>query len=159
MSSQQFCQFWIIFDYMLFTGSLWTMAIASIQRYWLVFHRTFFDKHLILLHYIPLSFCIIYPILLYSCLVTKYSCVNNFDYSQWTCGGACYLYQVRYKLFTLSNKITIVICSIVIFNVFFSKKMENDELRCFAETLKFALIKLYSNAIKFLKDLHYLIIS
>ena len=94
MSSKQFCQFWIIFDYMLFTGSLWTMAIASIQRYWLVFHRTFFDKHLVFFHYIPLGLCVMYPVVLYSCLVLRYYCVNNFDYSLWTCGGACYLYQV-----------------------------------------------------------------
>ncbi|UJR29218.1 hypothetical protein I4U23_010432 [Adineta vaga] len=76
-----------------FGSSLWTMAIASIQRYWLVFHRTFFDNHLILLHYIPLSFCILYPILLYSYLVTRYSCINTYDYLSWTCGGACYLYE------------------------------------------------------------------
>ncbi|CAF1363136.1 unnamed protein product [Adineta steineri] len=93
VSSKKFCQFWIIFDYMLFTGSLWTMAIASIQRYYLVFHRTFFDKYIIFFHYVPLSFCVIYPIILYSFLVTKYSCITDFVYSSWTCGGACYLYE------------------------------------------------------------------
>ncbi|CAF1613897.1 unnamed protein product [Adineta ricciae] len=93
VSSREFCQFWIIFNYMLFTCSLWTMAVASIQRYWLVFHRTFFDRHLFLLHYIPLCLCILYPVVLYSYLVTRYSCVNNYDYSLWTCGGACYLYE------------------------------------------------------------------
>jgi len=96
--SDKFCQFWIIFDYAFFTGSLWTMATASIERYWLIFHRAFYDRHILFLHYIPIILCIIYPLILYSSLVTSYPCTNSFDYSYWTCGGACYLYQVRYRL-------------------------------------------------------------
>lgn len=74
------------------------MAVASIERYWLVFHRAFFDKYILFFHYIPIALCIIYPIILYSSLVTRYTCTNAFDYSYWTCGGACYLYEVRYRL-------------------------------------------------------------
>ncbi|CAF1199867.1 unnamed protein product [Adineta steineri] len=91
--SDKFCQFWIVLNYTVCTGSLWTMAIASIERYWLVFHRTFFNKYIILLHYIPIILCIIYPLILYTYLVTIYTCTNTFDYSYWTCGGACYLYE------------------------------------------------------------------
>ncbi|CAF2673018.1 unnamed protein product [Rotaria sp. Silwood2] len=91
--SDKFCEFWIIFNYSCFTGGCWTMAIASIERYWLVFHRKFFDKYILFLHYIPITICIIYPLVLYICLVTQYMCKDIFDYTSWTCGGACYLYE------------------------------------------------------------------
>jgi hypothetical protein len=97
IQSDSFCQFWIIFDYAFFTGGLWTMATATIERYWLIFHRAFFDKHILILHYIPIILCMIYPLTLYSSIVTRYPCINTFDYSSWTCGGACYLYEVRYR--------------------------------------------------------------
>ena len=71
------------------------MSVACIERYWLVFHRAFFDRHIILLHYIPMALCISYPFILYISLVTKYPCTNYFDVTYWTCGGACYLYEVR----------------------------------------------------------------
>lgn len=92
--SEGFCQFWIVFNYMTNTGSLWTMAIANIQRYFIIFHRSWVDQHKIWFSHIPLFCCAVYPIILYSYLVLKYNCVNVFDYSQWTCGGACYLYEV-----------------------------------------------------------------
>ena len=88
-------QFWIIFNYVFATEGLWTVAIVCIQRYGLVFHRAFVEQHLFLCHYIPIAFCMIYPLTLYLLLVIKYPCTNAFDYSYWTCGGACYLYQVR----------------------------------------------------------------
>jgi len=77
------------------------MAIASIERYWLVFHRRFYDKHILFFHYIPMTLCIIYPLVLYSYLVTRYPCTNVFNYSSQICGGPCYIYDVRYKFFVL----------------------------------------------------------
>ena len=94
-ASDGFCRFWIILNYILVCSAVWTMAFTSVQRYWLVFHRTFFDRHRLLLHFIPIACCIVYPTTLYVCLVTVYACQNQFDYSQWTCGGACYLSQVN----------------------------------------------------------------
>ena len=93
-ASDSFCRFWIILNYILASSGLWTMAFTSIQRYWLVFHRTFFDRHRWFFHYIPMTCCILYPMILYICLLMMYPCQNQFDYSQWTCGGPCYLYEV-----------------------------------------------------------------
>ncbi|CAF1188278.1 unnamed protein product [Rotaria sp. Silwood1] len=91
--SYKFCEFWIIFNYVCFTSECWTMAIASIERYWLVFHRKFFDKYILVFHYIPIIMCILYPLVLYIYLITQYTCKNNFNFTFWTCGGACYLYE------------------------------------------------------------------
>lgn len=104
-ASDSFCRFWIILNYILASSGLWTMAFTSIQRYWLVFHRTFFDRHRWFFHYIPMTCCILYPTILYICLLTVYSCQNQFDYSQWTCGGPCYLYEVdgTENLFEMSD--------------------------------------------------------
>ena len=92
--SNGFCQFWILFNYITNTGSLWTMAFANIQRYFIIFHRGWVDRYRIWFNDIPLVCCVLYPIVIYSILVFKYTCANVLDYSQWTCGGACYLYDV-----------------------------------------------------------------
>ena len=71
------------------------MTFLSVQRYGLIFHRAFFDRHRLLFHYIPLACCVVYPTTLYVCLLIAYPCQNRFDYAQWTCGGGCYLHEVN----------------------------------------------------------------
>ena len=118
--SNAFCIFWIIFNYTLFVSELWTMAVACIERYWLVFYRAFFARHLILLHYLPIALCVIYPLTLYSLLVTTYPCTNSFDYTQDICGGACYLYEVGHQILrNVRDKINKAIC--------FSNSFSNKE--------------------------------
>jgi hypothetical protein len=101
-----------------------------------------------------------YPFIFHSCLVTRYSCVNNFYYSLWTCGEACYLYEVRYKIFTLSNKMTIVIRSFFIFNAVFANKNGKCRIEIFRRNWRiFCQYNLYSDLIKCLKNLRCLIMS
>jgi hypothetical protein len=68
-------------------------AHTAIERYLLVFQHIFFHQHLIILHYIPMIFCCIYPILLYIYFIFFYPCTNQFNYTMITCGGPCYYYQ------------------------------------------------------------------
>ncbi len=94
VQSRLFCQFWPVYNYALFVNGLVLMAYGCIERYFLVFYRVFFKKHLILLHYGPLVFFVIYPPVLYFGLIVIYPCEKDFDYTQYVCGGACYEYQV-----------------------------------------------------------------
>ena len=94
LQSRAFCLFWPVFNYALIVIGLMFMAFASVERYFLVYCRVIFKKHLILLHYGPLLFFLIYPPLLYIGLIVVYSCETNFDYTQFVCGGACYQYEV-----------------------------------------------------------------
>jgi hypothetical protein len=95
LQSDLFCHFWPVYNYALFVNGLMFMGYGCVERYFLVFCRVFFKKHMILLHYGPLVFCLIYPPLLYFGLIVIYPCENNFDYTQLVCAGACYQYQVR----------------------------------------------------------------
>jgi hypothetical protein len=105
--SRLFCLFWLVYNYALTVIGLMFMAYGCIERYFLVFDRIFFKKHLILLHYMPLVFLLIYPPLLYVGLIVIYPCETDLDYTKFVCGGACYQYQVR-----LIEHINIVVKSI-----------------------------------------------
>jgi hypothetical protein len=91
-----FCLFWPVYNYALIVIGLMLMAFGCIERYFLVYCRIFFNRHLISLHYGPLIFFFIYPPLLYFGLIVIYPCQNDFDYTQFVCGGACYQYEVRF---------------------------------------------------------------
>ena len=94
VQSYQFCLFWPVYNFALIVIGLMFMAHGCVERYLLIFSRIFFNKHLILLHYGPLIFCLIYPPLLYIGLIVIYPCQNSFDYTQFVCGGPCYVYEV-----------------------------------------------------------------
>lgn len=78
---------------------LMLMGYIAIERYLLVFHNGFLLRHLIILHYIPMVFCIIYPIGLYIYLIFFYPCNNQFIYTMITCGGPCYFYEPAISTF------------------------------------------------------------
>ncbi|CAF1174160.1 unnamed protein product [Rotaria sordida] len=77
---------------------LMLMGLTAIERYLLVFHNQFLHQHLIVLHYIPMIFCIIYPIGLYTYLIFFYPCINQFTYTMITCGGPCYFFETRISI-------------------------------------------------------------
>jgi hypothetical protein len=74
------------------------MSYTAIERYLLIFHRIFFLQHLIVLHYIPVIFCIAYPIILYTYLIFFYPCINQFDFTLTTCGGPCYAFETTISI-------------------------------------------------------------
>ena len=69
------------------------ITFASIQRYLLVFHNNLVRRHLFLLHYLPIIFCLTYPCLFYFGLILFYPCVQRYDYTKITCQGPCYLFE------------------------------------------------------------------
>ncbi|CAF3811668.1 unnamed protein product [Adineta steineri] len=114
VQSPLFCQFWIVYNYSIIVIGLMYMAYGCIQRYFLIFHRVFFQQHLIFFHYTPLVIFLIYPTLLYFGLVVIYPCEAAFDYTQFVCGGACYEYQFTLGLFDwLSNVFGPVIIGVI----------------------------------------------
>ena len=90
-SSSSLCLFWIFANYFLFPASGWIMAVASIQRYILIFHKHLMNTHL--KHYIPILLPPVFLFIWYFVLAFFYPCQQQFDYTQLWCVGACYLYQ------------------------------------------------------------------
>ncbi|CAF3646485.1 unnamed protein product [Adineta steineri] len=99
IQTTSFCLYWAVYNYSACVVSLMLMAYGCVERYFLVFHRVFFKKHLILLHYGPIVFCVIYPTLLYIGVIIIYPCQNNFDYTKYACGGPCYQFEPGVGLF------------------------------------------------------------
>ncbi|CAF2746961.1 unnamed protein product [Rotaria sp. Silwood2] len=93
-----FCKFWACQDYSFNVMILMLMGFTAIERYLLVFHNQFLQQHLFVLHYMPIIFCIIYPIGLYTYLIFFYPCINQFTYTMITCGGPCYFYQTTISI-------------------------------------------------------------
>ena len=63
--SDAFCTFWCYIDYVFNVVILMLICYGSIERYLLVFHNQFIKRHLTLLHYLPILFCIVYPFIFY----------------------------------------------------------------------------------------------
>ncbi len=93
IQSDNFCKFWSCLEFFFNGTILMLMCYGSIERYLFIFHRNLVHQHLILLHYLPITFFVLYPLILYIGLICFYPCVNQFDYTMITCGGPCYLYE------------------------------------------------------------------
>lgn len=93
IQSDRFCQFWASLEYFFNGTILMLICYASIERYLLVFHSHYLHRHLVLLHYIPMIFFVIYPLSLYLSLIYFHPCINQFDFKIMVCGGPCYLYE------------------------------------------------------------------
>jgi hypothetical protein len=89
------CFYWIFANYTLSGFSLYLMAVASLERYILIFwsrqlHRTALRRRLV--HYIPLVVPMAFVTIWYTALLVLRPCSTNtgFDYTSFVCGGACY---------------------------------------------------------------------
>ena len=94
-----FCKFWSWLDYSCNVSILVLMAFGSIERHMLVFHRNVLQKHVVIMHYLPIVLSFLYPFLLYMGLIFIHPCVNQFDFTMITCGGPCYLYEPTLSTF------------------------------------------------------------
>ena len=117
IQSDIFCKFWSCLDYSCNVAILMLMAFGSVERHFLVFYRPVLNAHLVILHYIPLALCIIYPTVLYTYLVFFYPCVNAFDFSLLTCGGPCYYYEAALSIFDQFANIVLPINVATIANI------------------------------------------
>ena len=91
-----FCAFWNWLDCVLNSGPLQLLAWFCIERHLFVFYSQIMKKKwcLIILHYIPLIVCLIYPPVFYMFIIFfSRQCTNVWDYSIVLCGGACYIYS------------------------------------------------------------------
>jgi hypothetical protein len=88
-----FCKFWIWENFSFDSMILMLTAHTTIERYLLVFQRAFFHQHLMILHYIPIITCCIYPVILYIYFIFFYPCINQFDFTAILCGAPCYYFE------------------------------------------------------------------
>jgi hypothetical protein len=99
-ATDSFCLACFFYDYTIFAISLFLLAWNSVERYFLVFHKPFIQRHRLTRHYVPLLFCIVYPIIWYVGVLFIYKgCQNEFDYQLWTDGSACYQHDAFYGTF------------------------------------------------------------
>jgi hypothetical protein len=91
------------------------MAWTSIERYMFIYHERFMLRHIILLHYMPIIFIILYSIFFYVGSVLLHKCRSTYNVYLYVCGGACYEYQVGLGLIdTISNEMGSVITTFVV---------------------------------------------
>ncbi|CAF3816814.1 unnamed protein product [Adineta steineri] len=120
VQSSSFCLFWVVYNYSLSVIGLMYMAYGCVERYFLIFCRASFNKHLILFHYIPLLFLLIYP------------CQTYFDYTQIVCAGACYQYEFSLGLFDCFSNVctpvalSVIATSLLIVRVLIQKRRVNQ---------------------------------
>ena len=86
-ASERFCSTWNWLHYSINIIHLFLMALTSIERYVLIFKaqllRTKRAKYL--LHYLPISFCLIYPPIFYFGGIVLSTCENRYEYDQLLC--------------------------------------------------------------------------
>ena len=88
-----FCKLWAHVDFSCNASLLMLMGFGSIERYLLIFNRNWILKHIVMMHYVPIVFSMVYPFLLYIGLIYFYPCANQFDYTITACGGPCYFFE------------------------------------------------------------------
>jgi hypothetical protein len=104
------------------------MAFGSIERYFLIFHERFVRKWRFIVHYPPILFCSIYPLMFYNLVVNFYPCENAYYYDSYVCGGACYQYEtivgtVDYIINLFSPTICMIVANIILlFHVMYRKR-------------------------------------
>lgn len=88
-----YCVYTYFIDYTFFTTCFLLLTWASFERHILIFHKQFFNVRAkrICLHYLPLCFCCVYPVLYYIVFLLLYPCENTYDESTASCSLACYL--------------------------------------------------------------------
>ena len=113
-----FCFWWTWFDFSLTAMSLLLTATASVQRHILVFYSHWLQirKRRILLHYVPLTICVVYPPLFYAGVIFIYPCEPYFDPLSGACPIPCYakdllVYNIDWFLHTVTSVTIIVIAN------------------------------------------------
>jgi hypothetical protein len=116
-SSSNFCLFWIFSTCFLDITGLFLMAFVSIERYMFIFHGMLLNQYPIILRYIPISLCFIYPFFYFVGVVFLLPCDQKFNYLAFLCGGGCYFYDPLWNAITWIANITIPISLIVLVNI------------------------------------------
>jgi len=119
MKSIEFCKFWIYWDYMLDTTTLFLTMYVSIQYYLLVFHQQRFIKQKLLFHYILLLFSCLFNLSLYIYLFVFFPCIEDYQYdlTDFVCGGPFFLHPISLKIFIIFFDIILPRFILLIFNL------------------------------------------
>jgi hypothetical protein len=119
IASDQFCKFWTTQSYTLIAIGLYLICYGSFERYLLIFHNQFLNKHKLLFHYLPIVVCFLYPFIIYifSIVLNVTKCQEMFSYSLVRCGGHCYQYGGTYALALLVVNIVLPVSLSALINV------------------------------------------
>ncbi|CAF1449869.1 unnamed protein product [Rotaria sordida] len=125
--SNQFCSFWVAYNYGLYVAGLFLMAFGSIERYFLIFHERYVIKWRFIIHYPIILICFIYPLTFYNVIVNTYPCENVYYYDAYVCGGACYQYEaivgtIDYLINVVTPTMFIILANIILLLRFTYKK-------------------------------------
>ena len=95
-----YCTWWTYIEFSLNLISELLMATFSIQRHILIFQSHLFNRRLyrLLFYFIPLTICIVYPLVIYLFLIIIYPCDGTqWPYTMNTCGFAtCYVVYSKF---------------------------------------------------------------
>ena len=102
-ASDTFCSIWTWIHYSLNIVNLFLMSFANLERNWLIFHPWLVRNKvgLILLHYCPLAFCVLYPPIFYFIAIFVHQCESYYDYTQLLCLWPCYFSDATWANFDL----------------------------------------------------------
>jgi hypothetical protein len=116
-SSINFCLFWTFCTCCLDVTGLLLMAFASFERYLFIFHSMFLQQHQIILRYIPICLCFIYPFFYFIGIIYILPCSHEFYYSAYLCGGGCYLYDPVWNAITWLVNVCTPVFIILLLNI------------------------------------------
>jgi len=121
-ATAKYCTWWTFFEYTLSLSSELVMAAISVQRHIVIFqgHLLRIRSNRFLLHYFPLVFCLIYPIIFYMIVIVLYPCDGTqWDFSSNLCGYAnCYfVYNKILATFDLGVNHGLSIVVIILANI------------------------------------------
>ena len=90
-----YCVYFYFVDYTLFTTCFLLLTWASFERHVFIFHQHFFNAPAKrwLVHYLPLGFCCVYPVIYYIVFLIFYPCEKTYAESIARCPLACYLIE------------------------------------------------------------------
>jgi hypothetical protein len=115
-----FCRIWVFIDGGVYVIIGMLMAWASIERHILIFHQDWIatTTKRLLLHYLPISFCAVYPSIYYGALFFVIPCDRPFQYEEATCSYySCISWKVQLGLWDNFFNFLLPVALIVIFSV------------------------------------------
>ena len=120
--TKKICLFWMFWDFSLQVASLFLTTYASIERYFLVFHRQAVLKHKFIWHYIPMFWFTVYIPIFFLCLLLRVPCQtksqeDSFDLTAFACGTPCYFTYVTINTYDVIVNLMLPSFTILTFNL------------------------------------------
>ena len=117
--TNQFCSFWVAYNYGTSVTGTYLMAFASIERYFLIFHDRVIRRWSLALHYLPIIFCCVYPLTFYNVVIAVYPCEPTYVYDAYVCGGSCFQFEpligtVDYMIHAVAPTCLIVLGNVIL---------------------------------------------